>query len=296
VGRPTILFQRVPVPASTQPTPGAPGAAVRTDSTFFSAPEAMEVDYIFVDTEQANSGDIVIRPYLHEREFWVETPVLPTTFNNLVRVADSEDYGEFWLAEPFLAQKGHGIGISIQNRIPDRGTSLIVMLHGYGRESGREYHLPFDCNMPLGTAAGVQRDFGGRGDYVAGREDIWITALTWARKNGNPEFPDDLQAWNPRLIGLVVKPGHGTRWSGPGGPGAGGSFVPLIVYSNIRGPQAACFYKPAVRVGSGASYKDKRDRGLVLEQNDVFGMEVFPYTPNNGANALIAVVGTTLAV
>lgn len=294
MGRPSILFERIPVPASTA-LAGNPGTAVRTNSAFFSAPEAMEIDYIFVDAEQANAGDFVIRPYLHQRDFWVEAPVLPSNFNNMVRVADNEEYGEFWLMDPFLAIHGQGIGITIQNRIPDRGCSLIVMLHGYGRESGREYHLPYDCDLPLGTAAGVQQDFGGEGDYIAGKEDVWITALTWARKVGNPTHPDDLQAWDPRLIGLIVKPGYGTRWNGPGGPGAGGSFVPLIVYSNIRGPQAACFYKPAVRVGSGKNYKDKRDRGIVLEQNDVFGCEIFPYTPNNPSNVLIAVVGTTLA-
>ena len=296
MGRPSILFERVPVPASPAGTlAGDAGPRVQTQSAFFSAPEAMEVDYIFVDSEQDNSDDVVIRPYLHEREFWIEEPVLPTNFNNLVRISGLEEFGEFWLKDPFLAIKGQGIGITIQNRIPDRGCSLIVTLHGIGRESGREYHMDYDCDMPLGTAAGVQQDFGAEGDYVAGREDVWIMALTWARKPGNPTFENQLQAWDPRLIGLIVKPGYGTRWNGPGGPGAGGSFVPIIVYSNIRGPAAACFYKPPIRVGSGKNSRDKKDRGLVLEQNDVFGCELFPFTPNNPTNVLIAVVGTTIA-
>jgi hypothetical protein len=294
VGRPSILYERIAVAASTAAV-GTPGTMVKAQASFFSAPEAMEIDFVFVDTEQANSGDIVIRPYMRERELWVEDPVLPSNFNNLVRVSDSEEYGEWWLKDPFLAIKGQGIGIEVQNRIPNRGCALVVMLHGFGRESGSEYHLRFDCDMPLGTAAGVQQAFGGRGDYVAGSEDIWIVAMSWARKPGNAEHPDDLQAWDPRLIGLIVKPGNERRWNGPGGPGAGGSFVPLIVYSNVRGPQAACFYKPAVRVGSGKNFPDRKDRGIVMDQNDVFGVEIFPYTPNNGANVLVAVVGTTIA-
>jgi len=276
------MFQRLAVPASPAAVPaGAPGLLQRTEPSFFSAPEAMKVDYMFVDSENGNSGDIVIRPFLHEREFWVEEPVLPSTYNNLARVSDSDDYGEWWLDEPFLAVRGHAIGIEIQNRFAGMATGLIVTMQGVGSESGREYSLRFDCNVPPGTVNGVQQAYGGRDSYVSGREDVWIRCITWARKPGNPDEEGVPFGFDPRLIGMQIKPSYGVKWSGPGGGGAGGSFIPLIVMSNIRGPRAACFYKPS--------------KDLVLEQNDVFGMEVFPYTPNNPTDALIALVGTTIS-
>lgn len=287
LGRPVILFQRLVVPASTTPI-GTPGATLETDPTLMAAPEAMQVDYIFCDAEAANAGDYVIRPKLHERELWTDRPVPPTNLNNLARISDSNDYGEHWLQEPFILRAGHSITVKIENRMPPvagvgRTAALRVVMQGMGMKSQREYSLDFDCNMPAGTAAGVRAAFGGREAYAGGREDILIKAVTWARKTGNDEFPDgpaQQAGWNPRLIGMSIEPSYGVKWSGPGGGGAS-SFVPLIVYSNIRGPRAAMFYKPAV--------------DLELEQGDVLTLEVSPCTPNNGAIALVALVGTAIA-
>jgi hypothetical protein len=97
---------------------------------------------------------------------------------------------------------------------------------------------------------------------------------------------------------MSIKPSYGVKWSGPGGGGAS-SFLPLIVYSNQRGPRVACLYRPNhQQVLTSDSILGKKGSvvGLVLEQGDVFSLEVSPYTPNNGAVALIALVGTTLAV
>lgn len=281
--RPIILFQRIEVPASPQPIPaGRIGPAVRTDAAFFSMPEAMKLDYIFIDTEEDNPGDIVVRPYLRERELWVPDFVLPSTYNNYHgRGTDSPEYGEFRLKEPFLAVRGHAIAIEVENRIPDECTALQVVLQGYGRDSGDEYSLSFDCNLPVGTAAGIRQTFGGRNSYVSGKEDVWITALTWAAKPGNPDLVGTPFGFNPRLISLLVKPSYGTRWSGPGGGGAGGAFVPLSLHSNIRGPSIACMYKP--------------HEGMLLEQNDVFTLEIAPYTPANGTIVHVGMVGASKA-
>lgn len=282
MSRPSILYQRLVVPASTVAA-GLPGIQVPTDPTFLAAPEATEVDYVFIDEEHGLDRDYVVQPFLHEREFWTPEAVLPTTLHNLNgRVSDSNDYGEWKLPVPFLAVKGHGIGIEIENRIPDFGTALKVHFIGEGRDSKREYTLSFDCNLPAGAVGAPARvAFGGRNTYVSGKEDVWIHTVAWARKPGNPDFPGLPFAFNPRLIGMLVRPSFGTRWSGPGGGGTGGAFVPLIVMSNIRGPRAACFYKP--------------NRQLILEQGDTFNLQVSPYTPNNGSTVLIAVVGKTVA-
>jgi hypothetical protein len=284
------LYQAIDIPQSTVAA-GLPGVANLTDSTYFSASEAMKVDFIYADCEGANPDDIVIRPYLHEREFWVPRPVMPSNLNNYLRAVDSDEYGEWWLQEPFLAVRGHAIGIEIENRLNQLGCALKVTFLGKGRESRRPYHLEFDCNMPVGNYPnGVRQVFGGRNSYVSGHEDVWIEAVTWAKKIGNPDYVDP-QGWNPRLIGMKIKPGYGTAWSGPGGGGAGGAYIPLIVYSNIRGPRAACFYRPP----TSPKEKDPMKQQLILEQNDVINVEIHPYTPNNDSIAQIAVVGTSIA-
>ena len=284
MSRPSIYFQRLPVPANPLAIPAPnPGAIVNSDPTFWSVDEAIEVDYLFVDTELGNVADIGIRPSIEERRYWVPTPVAPSTYNNYARVETGAlDFGEYVLADPFLVPRGQGMGITMENRIPGPGGENInveVLFVGEGRESGRDYSLPLLCQLPNGFAAptgvGARQDFGGRDAQVSGDEDVWIKSVGWRALPGG-------QGFNPRRIGMLVTPGYGTEWSGPGGGGPNGILPPLLMYSNLRGPQAGMFYRPPEK--------------LILEQGDILKWEVFSFTPNNPSVAFLGMVGKTIAV
>ena len=285
MSRPSIYFQRLVVP----PNPvgiAAPndGPITQSDPTFWSADEAIQVDYLFVDAEAANADDIGIRPSMRERQYWVPVPVPPSAYNNYARVTTpSVDYGEFVLAEPFLVPRGQGMGITMENRIvgpAGEGLHVDGLFVGEGRESGRDYSLRIRCALPPGaadpvTGVGPRQDYGGRDAQVSGSEDVWIKSVGWAALPGG-------QGFNPRRIGMLVTPGYGTEWSGPLGGGAGGILPPLLLYSNLRGPEAAMFYRPPEK--------------LILEQGDILRWELFSFTPNNGTVALLGLVGKTVAV
>lgn len=250
-----------------------PGVIVKTDPTFLSAPEAMKVDFIFICETEGKEEYLLVKPFLHEREFWVDRLVMPSLYNNYVRGQSGENYGEHWLQDPFRVVRSHGVAIQLENLIVDYPISLQVMFQGYGVMSKREYSLSFDCDVPAGGAGGSYRDFGGRESIVSGREDVMITALAWAAK------PDPEAAFDSRRVGILVKPGHGTRWTGAGGGGVGGGqHIPLIALSNVRGPKVGCFYRP--------------HRGLILEQSDSVNFEIASHLTLRHLQALVGVVGT----
>lgn len=270
MGRPILLNQRIPLPASA--APGVLSAEVVSDPSTLAPPEDMQIDYIYFDEETNQVGDVVVRPSLGERSYWPSGPMPVLNYNNIARSVDSCEYGEFWLENPYVLPRKHGISLSMQNRGPNDDVSGRLSFQGIGVQSKRPYDLTIDFDLPAG---GVIRQIGGRQMAIQAKEDVEIHALAWKRS-------PDSEGWNPWLIGLQVEPSYGSYWSARGSTvGAAGIFLPpLTAYSNVRGPRVGAFYRPP--------------RDVVLEQGDAITFE-FQNAFQAERTALVTIVGTAMA-
>lgn len=238
----------------------------------------MQVDYILFDEERGWNHDLLVRPSLGERSYWPGRPVQLPNYNNVERAVDADERGEFWLTEPYLLPRKHGIGVSMQNRNVGEAVKGLIVFQGTGVQSKRPYDLviEFELDAALNLQGGPITSFGGRTAAAQAKEDILIHALAWSR------LPDS-EGWNPRMIGLQVDPSYGSAWSGAGSTvGAAGRVLPpLTAYSTIRGPSIGGFYKPP-------------DPGLVLEQGDAITFDFFNLMTAPRV-ASLTIIGTAMA-
>jgi hypothetical protein len=273
VGRPILLHQRIPLPAST--ATGVPGQGTPSDPSTISPPEDMQIDYIYFDEERGLFNEVQVRPTMAERQFWPTRPVTLSNYNNVERAMDSPDYGEFWLNEPYVLPRKHAIGLSMQNRNLNEAVKGLIMFQGIGQQSKRPYDLVLPFDLAAGVGFGQVVSVGGREGAIQAKEDVAIHALTWARAI-------DSVGWNPRLIGLQVEPSYGSFWSAAGSTvgAVGRNLPPLTAYSNVRGPRVGAFYAPP--------------GNLVLEQGDSITFEFFNMQQAPRV-ATLTMIGTALA-
>jgi len=181
---------------------------------------------------------------------------------------DSIDAGEFWLAKPFRLERQHGLTLNIENR-QAAPTKFIVSFHAFGEFTRRPYVMQQEIDLPATTT----RPFSSLGLDVNSEEAVIIESMTYCK---HPEYLNNdpvplVYQFDSRLVDMQVVPSQGAQWS---------EFrVPLVAYSNIRGRQADCFFKPL--------------RGLILEQNDFYYFTFYNHSAV-ARTCQLAIVGHTL--
>jgi len=181
---------------------------------------------------------------------------------------DSVDAGEWWLPKPFRLERQHGLTLNIENRQASP-TKFIVTFHAFGEFTRRPYVLEQEVDL----AAATTRPFSSIGLDVNSEEAIIIQSMTFCK---HPDYTNSdpiplVYQFDSRRIDMQIAPSQGAIWSE--------YRVPLVAYSNIRGRQVSCFFKPL--------------RGLILEQNDFYYFTLYNHSAA-ARNCHVAVAGHTL--
>lgn len=162
----------------------------------------------------------------------------------LFRRLDGYGEGQWWLKYPFKLQMSHSLGLLFQSYM-DSSTKFEISFQACGVESKKIFFLrqPVELN-PGGRAIlnGLEMD-------SMLKEPLEIKSMSYGRVNHNIPF-------DPRYVGLQIKPSMGPSWSE--------DPIPLIAYSNLYGDFVAAFHKPV--------------SDIILEQNDFLTFECHNYS------------------
>lgn len=162
----------------------------------------------------------------------------------LFRRIDSYGEGQWWLKFPFKLQRSHSLGLFFQSYM-DSSTKFEITFQACGVESKKIFFL----RQPVELGPGARQIFNGLEMDSMLQEPLEIKSMSYGRIDHN-------YAFDPRYVGLQIKPSMGSSWSE--------EPIPLIAYSNLYGDFVSAFHKPV--------------SDIVLEQNDFLTFECHNYS------------------